>query len=216
MPPDHTHRWTVYVRGVDGADITHWLKKVSFKLHESFAQSTRTLEAPDQFEVTETGWGEFEIAIRLYFVPEANEKPTPIYHFLKLHPYGDNAEEIRAKGLPVKSETYTEIVFVEPFEPFFDILTGGGPVSRGGKGGKSAKAKKSREDEEKARTAEVPATSSKNNPFSRATEEAELRQLKEAQEIVKRMVEEQLKANKEKEAELKKLREELDLPTKGR
>lgn len=154
------------------------------------------------------------MAIRLYFVPEANEKPTPIYHFLKLHPYGENAEEIRAKGLPVKSETYTEIVFVEPFEPFFDVLTGGGPVPRGGKGGKAKK--KSREEEEKARTAEIPATTSKSNPFSRSTEEAELRQLAEAQKKVQAMVQEQAEANRAKEAELKRLREELNIPTKGR
>lgn len=39
---DHTHRWTVYVRGYNGEDISYYVKRVSFKLHESFAQSVRS------------------------------------------------------------------------------------------------------------------------------------------------------------------------------
>jgi YEATS domain-containing protein 4 len=40
--------------------------------------------------VTETGWGEFEIQIRIYFVNEANEKPVVLNHHLKLHPWPHN------------------------------------------------------------------------------------------------------------------------------
>jgi YEATS domain-containing protein 4 len=39
------------------------------------------------FEVTETGWGEFDIQIKIFFVPEANEKPVTFFHHLKLHPW---------------------------------------------------------------------------------------------------------------------------------
>lgn len=39
------------------------------------------------FQVTETGWGEFEIQIKIFFVPEANEKPITYFHHLKLHPW---------------------------------------------------------------------------------------------------------------------------------
>jgi YEATS domain-containing protein 4 len=39
------------------------------------------------FEVTETGWGEFDIQIKIFFVPEANEKPLAFFHHLKLHPW---------------------------------------------------------------------------------------------------------------------------------
>ena len=35
VPPDHTHRWKVFVRGVDGEDISYWLRKVQFKLHDT-------------------------------------------------------------------------------------------------------------------------------------------------------------------------------------
>ena len=39
------------------------------------------------FSVTETGWGEFEIQVKIFFVPEANEKPVTAFHHLKLHPW---------------------------------------------------------------------------------------------------------------------------------
>jgi YEATS domain-containing protein 4 len=39
------------------------------------------------YEVTETGWGEFEIQVKIFFVPEANEKPLTFVHHLKLHPW---------------------------------------------------------------------------------------------------------------------------------
>ncbi len=40
---DHTHKWTVYIRGLNGEDITYYIKRVSFKLHDSFAQPTRCI-----------------------------------------------------------------------------------------------------------------------------------------------------------------------------
>jgi YEATS domain-containing protein 4 len=67
-PVDHTHQWRVFVKGVNDEDISYWLKKVQFKLHETYAQSVRTIEQPP-FEVTETGWGEVQIHIKLYYVP---------------------------------------------------------------------------------------------------------------------------------------------------
>jgi len=60
--------------------------------------------------VTETGWGEFEIQIKVHFVPEASEKPMTLFHFLHLHPYGPNKEEEKEKGLTVEAYQYEEIV----------------------------------------------------------------------------------------------------------
>lgn len=37
----HTHCWWVYVRGVDGYDISTFVRKVTFKLHESFENPLR-------------------------------------------------------------------------------------------------------------------------------------------------------------------------------
>jgi YEATS family len=62
------------------------------------------------FEVTETGWGEFEIQIKIHFIPEASEKPVTLFHFLHLHPYGPNKDEEKEKGLTVEAFQYEEIV----------------------------------------------------------------------------------------------------------
>ena len=37
------------------------------------------------FEVTETGWGEFEIAIKIFF-HDPSQPPVTAVHLLKLHP----------------------------------------------------------------------------------------------------------------------------------
>lgn len=39
------------------------------------------------FQVTETGWGEFDIQVKIFFVPESGEKPVTLFHRLKLHPW---------------------------------------------------------------------------------------------------------------------------------
>ncbi|KAK7203209.1 protein AF-9 [Myxozyma melibiosi] len=120
--PDHTHSWTIFLRGVNGEDLSDIIKRVVFKLHETYPNSTRSIEEPP-FEVTETGWGEFEISVRVYFVPEANEKNVAMYHHLKLHPYGPEAEQQKAEGATVTSLQYDEFVFNEPTENLFEILT---------------------------------------------------------------------------------------------
>jgi YEATS domain-containing protein 4 len=62
------------------------------------------------FEVTETGWGEFEIQIKIFFQPEASEKPLTLFHFLHLHPYGPNKDEEKEQGTTVEAFQYDEIV----------------------------------------------------------------------------------------------------------
>ena len=70
-----THNWTVYVRSPsDQYEIGNFVRKVIFKLHNSFAQPKRTVDKPP-FEVSEAGWGEFEIIITLFFADPA-EKPV--------------------------------------------------------------------------------------------------------------------------------------------
>jgi YEATS domain-containing protein 4 len=58
------------------------------------------------FEVQETGWGEFEIQIKLFFV-DPNEKPLTLSHILKLF-QSDTAIVMGKKNLV--SEQYDEIV----------------------------------------------------------------------------------------------------------
>ncbi len=107
----HSHKWTVYVRGANGEDLSHCVAAVEFTLHPSFEESTRRLtKAP--FEVTETGWGEFDIGVKMEFVDGgAATTTTP----LKLFP---TREEIAKYGpqttkKPLIKERYEEIVFHE-------------------------------------------------------------------------------------------------------
>lgn len=201
---DHTHRWTVYIRGVDNEDVTYWLKKVQFKLHETYSQSLRTIEAPGPFEVTETGWGEFEVTIKLFFAPEAGEKAQSIYHQLKLHHYGEDKEAreaAKARGDPVVSQQYEEIIFNEPSEAFYEILTSDPPVTGRGKGGsKSAKNKRVAN-----RTADIPEMNSSDN-FTRKAELEELARINRAQKEVETLLEQERALIVEREKELNELR----------
>ena len=65
--------------------------------------------------------------MKLFFAPEANEKAQTLWHALKLHPYGEDAEGQRERRDAVVSQCYDEVVFTEPVEQFYDILTSTGP-----------------------------------------------------------------------------------------
>ncbi|BFZ53496.1 NuA4 histone H4 acetyltransferase complex and the SWR1 complex subunit [Savitreella phatthalungensis] len=120
---DHTHEWTVCVKGVKDEDISHFVKKVVFKLHDTYPNPSRSIEAPP-FEVTETGWGEFELQVKIFFVSEASEKPVALFHRLKLHPFGpEEVERASKNGGEVSSWQYDEVVFHEPTEALYELMT---------------------------------------------------------------------------------------------
>lgn len=192
-PPDHTHKWRVFVRGVTtDSDITHWLRKVQFKLHDTYANSVRMVETPSssgEFAVEETGWGEFEIALKFYFAPESNEKPQTLWHALKLHPYHGDIEKQKAERTIVNSICYEEVVFSEPAEQFYDILTGG--AERGANRGKGAGAKSGKSGSNKKTNAEIPERNGGANRFSREEEGKELDRLGEAIKTVEKLIQEE-------------------------
>ena len=192
------------MKGVNDEDISYWLKKVQFKLHETYAQAVRTIEQPP-FEVTETGWGEFEIQIKLYFVPESTEKPQTLWHSLKLHPYGADIEGKRERREKVVSQNYEEVIFNEPVEQFYDILTGGTGTTQQHSKGKSGKNTKQIQ-QGIARTAEIPFNDSPGNPYSRTTENKELDRLTEAQKTVDQMLKEEKAKLIEREKKLAELK----------
>ena len=198
---EHTHQWSVFVRGVDGEDISYWLKKVQFKLHETYPNSLRTIEAPP-FEVTETGWGEFEVQIKMYFVPEAAEKPQTIWHFLRLHPWDGDVEGKKLRRETVGSQSYEEILFNEPTETLYEVMTSGPPPPVGGGRGKSkGKGALKKGD----RTAELPVNDTPDNPFSQRAEGAEIDRLREAKKTVERMIADERATLAEREATMVEL-----------
>ena len=233
IPSEHTHRWTIYVRGINDAPISYWLRKATFQLHETYTNRTRTIDSPGPFEVSETGWGEFEVRVQLYFVPEANEKAQVLWHAIKLHPPGNNDEEReeyrRKMGGVVINEDYNEVVFSEPTESFFEVLTSdkpvgpvpgsaggggrggkGGPGSRGGKSAAngSAGAAKGQENVNTniSRTAEIPAVSTAGNPYSLQAEEEEVEFLEGKYTELMKFVEEEKEALKVAEEELEEVK----------
>lgn len=56
----HTHQWTVYLKAFENEDYSTFIKKVQFKLHDSYANPTRIVTRPP-YEVTETGWGSLRL-----------------------------------------------------------------------------------------------------------------------------------------------------------
>lgn len=62
------------------------------------------------FELSENGWGEFEIQIKLYFTDHL-EKTLTFSHFLRLYPLEDPfGIRHSSKGNTVITEHYDEIV----------------------------------------------------------------------------------------------------------
>lgn len=138
--------------------------------------------------------------IKFHFVPIANEKPQVIWHNLKLHPYGPDAE--KDKDAPVISQNYEEILFNEPFEPFYEWMTGGAERQQRGKG-KSIK-------QGKGKSAEIPDAPTKGNPYSRETESLEVEKLKASLAKVDAKTAENLRYMRALEDRLANLRERAD------
>ncbi|KAL4182400.1 hypothetical protein AMTRI_Chr11g149820 [Amborella trichopoda] len=112
----NSHKWTVYIRGATNEDLSVAIKRVVFQLHPSFNNPIRSVESPP-FELSESGWGEFEIAITVHFHSDVSDKPLDLFHHLKLYPEDESGPQSTKK--PVVVESYDEIVFSEPSEAFF-------------------------------------------------------------------------------------------------
>lgn len=66
--------------------------------------------------MSETGWGEFEVQVKIHFHDAAAEKPVTIYHVLKLFHAQSGESQSTSSALVqgrkmVVSEFYDEIVF---------------------------------------------------------------------------------------------------------
>lgn len=158
------------------------------------------------FTVDETGWGEFEITMKLYYASDSGEKAQTIYHHLRLHPYGKTDEEKARSRQPngdVISWNYEEQLFNEPYEAFFTVLTSGAHSRQPRKGPLDPAAGIVYE-----RSALVPRHLTAEQPFSRETEELETRRIDKALETIQGWIEETKEGNAAKEKELAALKAE--------
>ena len=116
----HTHKWEFYVKPYYKEDLSVFIKKVEIKLDESFKNPTRVFHDPP-YEVSETGWGEFDVFVKIYFrCPKA--KPVSFYHRINLFP---SRHTLKLDSATIALETYDEIVFVEPSSLMKSLLESG-------------------------------------------------------------------------------------------
>ncbi|KAI2810077.1 hypothetical protein RDWZM_002852 [Blomia tropicalis] len=105
----HTHRWCVYLKSYNNEDMSAYIKKVTFKLHETYPTPTRVCTEPP-YKVTETGWGEFEVVIKIFLHDSSDSRPIVLTHLLKLFPPPPHTGEYWV------SESYDELIYGEPTE----------------------------------------------------------------------------------------------------
>lgn len=110
-----THKWCVYVRGNNNEDLSNYIKEVSFTLHSTFPNNVRTVST-QPFELYELGWGEFDIKIQI-FLHDPVLKVIEYIQPLKLYPYFSHTAHSSKK--PVLSESYDEIIIINPRKEFF-------------------------------------------------------------------------------------------------
>jgi YEATS domain-containing protein 4 len=201
--PNATHGWRVYVRPVPGGpDLTTWLKRVTFTLHETFPNPVRSVENVNPtnggFELEESAYGGFQIPIKLYFQQVSLEKQQQRLHYLQLEPYSGDPDPVKAaeerekmiKDRLVRSETVEFIEFNEPQEGLFDSLTSDTqfdylkPKGKGGKARHSISAQAQAAYDPDANIGEPPAKAPKDQLWSKEQEEALLQQLQKAGEMV--------------------------------
>uniref|UniRef100_A0A8C9BIN6 YEATS domain-containing protein 4 n=1 Tax=Phocoena sinus TaxID=42100 RepID=A0A8C9BIN6_PHOSS len=111
----HTHQWTVYVKPYRNEDMSAYVKKIQFKLYESYGNPLRVVTKPPS-EITETGWGEFEIIIKIFFI-DPNGRPVTLYRLLKLFqglPWWRSDTNAMLGKKTVVSEFYDEMIFQDP------------------------------------------------------------------------------------------------------
>jgi hypothetical protein len=107
-----THRWTIYVRGVNGKDLSSIISKVTFKLHPTCTSPlVECVQHP--FETTQPGWGEFPATIDITFKDE-KQSTVSLTHHLRLHHIGGTAQGNK----PVVHEAYDEAIFTNPSPEF--------------------------------------------------------------------------------------------------
>lgn len=129
-----THDWTVFVKGADGADISHIIERVVFHLHESFPKPKRVCKEPP-YTLSESGYGSFTLPIDIFFKTTAKEDPRK---------HSINYElTLQLRGLPPLNVTKVEaLTFLNPSDEFEKRLLKAGAIIIPVGGGETPKIKK--------------------------------------------------------------------------
>lgn len=101
---ERSHRWTIYVRGLQNEDLSPIVESVTFTLHDTFPNHIRTVtEAP--FELTEHGWGEFLVGLSIKFMDVS--LPVDVTHLLQFSLRPRAMHSIPPSGRPFVREDVT-------------------------------------------------------------------------------------------------------------
>uniref|UniRef100_A0A1A9VG73 YEATS domain-containing protein n=1 Tax=Glossina austeni TaxID=7395 RepID=A0A1A9VG73_GLOAU len=119
-PEGFTHDWELYVKGVSGADISCFVEKVVFNLHESFPKPKRVCKEPP-YTIQESGYAGFMLPIDIYF--RIRDEPKRVQFNYDL--------DLQQTGPPQHRCDIQKFIFDNPSEEFrLKLLKGGGvPVS---------------------------------------------------------------------------------------
>ncbi|AFM98049.1 YEATS-like protein [Encephalitozoon hellem] len=112
--PELTHEWKAYVKAPPEI-----VKRVEFKLHESFSNRLVSKEYP--FEVIERGWGEFSIQMKIVLF---NGEKIATSHFLQLHGDSDIIVNERIDEIVFKGSGNESTILEEEEEEYERIETG--------------------------------------------------------------------------------------------
>ncbi|XP_021181830.3 protein AF-9 [Helicoverpa armigera] len=118
-PEGFTHDWEVFVRGQEGADISHFVDKVVFLLHETFKKPRRVVKEPP-FTVKESGYAGFMFPIEIYLKNKDEPKKIKFSYDFTLQQSGflkdryifqNPNEEFRKKllkggGIPISNNAF--------------------------------------------------------------------------------------------------------------
>ncbi|XP_057338108.1 protein AF-9 [Microplitis mediator] len=117
-PEGYTHDWDLYVRGVDNADISQYIKKVVFQLHDTFSNPKRILKSPP-YSLKESGYAGFLLPIFVYLKNNDEPKKIQIQYDLQL----------QESGPPINNVIRHSELFINPSDDFRrKLLKGGGVV----------------------------------------------------------------------------------------
>ncbi|XP_045444193.1 YEATS domain-containing protein 4 isoform X3 [Pipistrellus kuhlii] len=107
----HTHQWTVYVKPYRNEDMSAYVKKIQFKLHESYGNPLRVIE----MTVFHNDEGNHCTDVMSVFISQVT-----LYHLLKLFQSDTNA---MLGKKTVVSEFYDEMIFQDPTAMMQQLLT---------------------------------------------------------------------------------------------
>lgn len=109
---DATHHWKIFLYSPTGEDLTKWIDKCVFHLHDSFKDPDRIC-VKEPYIVSEDGWGEFQVRVEIF--------PKCAISFSLLHDIVFPQPQSKKPALISKREE--KIVFRNPPPILYEGLT---------------------------------------------------------------------------------------------